>query len=80
MSFLDSDIVETRAWFDSPRFGDTTRLYSASQVVAQRGTIQQDYSGARVAAERFYDRLRELFAEGKSITSFGPYSPGQAVA
>ncbi len=34
---------------------------------------------ARNAAEQFYARLRELFAEGKSITSFGPYSPGQVV-
>ena len=33
----------------------------------------------RDAAARFYARLRELFAEGKSITSFGPYSPGQIV-
>lgn len=34
---------------------------------------------AREAAEAFYARLRELFAERKSITTFGPYSPGQAV-
>ncbi len=33
---------------------------------------------AREAAEAFYDRLRELFAQHKSITTFGPYSPGQA--
>ena len=32
-----------------------------------------------MAAEAFCDRLRQLFAEGKSITTFGPYSPGQAV-
>ena len=30
--------------------------------------------------EQFYDRLRQLFAERKQITTFGPYSPGQAVA
>ncbi|EUA35751.1 isocitrate lyase family protein [Mycobacterium xenopi 3993] len=34
---------------------------------------------AREAAVAFYARLRELFAQGKSITTFGPYSPGQAV-
>ncbi len=28
----------------------------------------------------FTSRLRELFSEGKSITTFGPYSPSQAVA
>src|SRR5262249_55862638 len=45
-----------------------------------RGTIAHDYTVAREAATAFYDRLRELFAEKKSITTFGPYSPGQAVA
>jgi isocitrate lyase len=32
-----------------------------------------------MAAEQFYDRLRQLFAERRQITTFGPYSPGQAV-
>ena len=49
-------------------------------MVEQRGTIGHDYTIAREAAAAFYDRLRELFAERKSITTFGPYSPGQAVA
>ena len=35
---------------------------------------------AREAAERFHERLRALFSEGKSYTTFGPYTPGQAVA
>jgi isocitrate lyase len=56
------------------------RPYTARQVVEQRGTIRHDYTIAREAAAAFYDRLCELFAEGKSITTFGPYSPGQAVA
>jgi isocitrate lyase len=34
---------------------------------------------ARDAAAAFHTRLRELFAARKSITTFGPYSPGQAV-
>ncbi len=34
---------------------------------------------ARQAAEEFYTRLRELFGQRKQITTFGPYSPGQAV-
>lgn len=33
-----------------------------------------------MAAEQFHGRLRQLFAERKQITTFGPYSPGQAVA
>ena len=68
-----------QAYFDSDRFTGITRLYSARQVVEQRGTIGSDYPVAREAATAFYPRLRELFAEGRSITTFGPYSPGQAV-
>ncbi len=41
--------------------------------------MPQDYTVAREAAEGFYARLRQLFDEKKSITSFGPYSPGQVV-
>jgi len=66
-------------WFDSPRFAGIIRLYTARQVVEQGGTIRHDYTIAREAAAAFYDRLRQLFAERKSITTFGPYSPGQAV-
>ena len=80
MAFLDSDVEATESWFASDRFREITRLYSARQVVEQRGTIHQDYTIARQAAVSFYARLRELRAEGKSITTFGPYSPGQAVA
>src|SRR6201993_670727 len=76
---FDRDVAATHRYFDSPRFEGITRLYSARQVVEQRGTIPSDYIVAREAAQAFYPRLRELFAQRKSITTFGPYSPGQAV-
>ena len=76
---FEQDVAATQRYFDSPRFDGITRLYTARQVVEQRGTIPADYIVAREAAAAFYDRLRELFAERKSITTFGPYSPGQAV-
>jgi isocitrate/methylisocitrate lyase len=77
---FDSEIGETARWMDSPRFEGITRLYSARQVVEQRGTIPADYTVARTAAEQFYRRLRQLYGEREQITTFGPYSPGQAVA
>ncbi len=80
MEFLESEVSETEAWFESDRFAEITRLYSARQVVEQRGSIEHDYTVGRVAADRFYQRLRELHAKGESITTYGPYSPGQAVA
>src|SRR6202166_2687727 len=77
---FERDVAETQRYFDSPRFEGLIRLFSARQVAEQRGTIPADYTTAREAAEAFYPRLRELFRAGKSITTFGPYSPGQAVA
>src|ERR1700730_15930433 len=76
---FERDVAATQRYFDSPRFEGLIRLYTARQVVEQRGTIPADYIVAREAADAFYPRLRELFAQRKSITTFGPYSPGQAV-
>ena len=73
------EVAATQSWFDSPRFAGITRLYTARQVVEQRGTIPHDYTVAREAAAAFHDLLRERFAERRGITTFGPYSPGQAV-
>ncbi|MCL4822263.1 MAG: isocitrate lyase ICL2 [Vicinamibacteria bacterium] len=80
MTPLETEIAETTQWMNGPRFAGIVRLYSARQVVEQRGTIQADYTVARIAAAAFHDRLRELFAQRKAVTTFGPYSPGQAVA
>ena len=76
---FDQQVEAARQWFTSPRFDGIVRLYSPRQVAEQQGTISGDYSVARRAAEEFYPRLRELFAQRKQITTFGPYSPGQAV-
>ena len=73
------EIQELQDWMDSDRFKETVRVYNARLVAEQQGTVPQEYTVARDAAAQFYARLRELFAEGKSITSFGPYSPGQVV-
>jgi len=79
MNTFEERVREVSEYFASPRFNRITRLYTPRQVVEQRGTIPTDYSIARKTAEAFYARLRELFSQGKSITTFGPYSPGQAV-
>jgi isocitrate lyase len=80
MSPFEQEVLETEQWFASPRFAGILRLYAARQVVEQRGAIAQDHTVAREAAAAFHARLRELFAQRTSITTFGPYSPGQAVA
>jgi isocitrate lyase len=76
---FDQEVADTQRYFDGARFEGITRLYTARQVVEQRGTIPVDYTVAREASTAFHARLRELFGQHKSITTFGPYSPGQAV-
>jgi len=79
MTMFDQQAAAAREWFASPRFDGIVRLYSPRQVAEQQGTLSGDYAVARRAAEEFYARLRELFEERRQITTFGPYSPGQAV-
>jgi len=76
---FDQQVTAARQWFALPRFAGIVRLYSPRDVAEQQGTIPGDYSVARQTAEEFYARLRELFDQRKQITTFGPYSPGQAV-
>jgi isocitrate lyase len=79
MSTFDHQVAAGREWFANPRFAGIVRLYSPRQVAEQQGTIASDCSVAQRAAGEFYARLRELFAQRKQITTFGPFSPGQAV-
>src|SRR5271157_1897557 len=79
MNTFNQQVAAAEQWFASPRFAGIVRLYSPREVAEQQGTISGDYTVARRAAEEFYMRLRELFEQRKQITTFGPYSPGQAV-
>lgn len=76
---FEREVQETKDYFSQPRFKGIRRLYSARQVVQQRGTLETDYTVARRYSGEFYNRLRELYSKGEQITSFGPYSPGQIV-
>jgi isocitrate lyase len=79
MDMFNQQISAANQWFANPRFDGIIRLYSPHQVAEQQGTIRGDYTVARKAAEEFYARLRDMFEQRKQITTFGPYSPGQAV-
>jgi isocitrate lyase len=76
---FETQVDAAARWMTQPRFDGIVRLHSAREVAAQQGTILPDHTVARTAAEAFYTRLRELFTQGLQMTTFGPYSPGQAV-
>ncbi len=77
---VERQTASAAEFFADERFKGIKRLHTAREVAEQRGTIPQDYTVARETAKAFYGRLRELFEQKRSITTFGPYSPGQAVA
>ncbi|GAA3601171.1 isocitrate lyase ICL2 [Marihabitans asiaticum] len=76
---FDENVKKAQEYMSGERFESVKRLYSARSVAEQQGTIPADYAIARGNAEAFYARLRELFSQKKSITTYGPYSPSQAV-
>ena len=80
MGLLQDEIEEIKKYQRSERFAGITRVFTAAQVAEQRGAITTDYTVAREAATQFHAHLRKLFAEKRSITTYGPYSPGMAVA
>ncbi len=77
---LERQTEAAAAFMNGDRFRGIRRLHTAREVALQQGTIPQDHTVARGAAEAFHARLRELFEQRRAITTFGPYSPGQAVA
>ena len=79
MTSFEQRLADARTWFNEPRFSEIVRLYSPRQVAEQQGAIDSDHSMVAKTAAAFYERLRQLFGEKKLVTTFGPYSPSQAV-
>jgi len=77
---FEKEVELVREWFKSPRFAGSSGSTRPARWSSSAAPIRPDYAVARGAAEGFFERLRKLREQGKSITTFGPYSPGQAVA
>jgi len=73
------ELRDTEVWFQSQRFGQITRLHTAYEVVALRGSAREDYTIARHAADKMYDYLQRLFKTKQQEITYGPFSPTGAV-
>ena len=62
-------------WDSNPRWKSTERTYSAEDVIRLRGSVHEEYTLARLGAER----LRELLASHDALTALGALTGGQAV-
>jgi isocitrate lyase len=73
------ELRETEAWFQSERFRDLTRLHTAYETVALRGSLAEDCTVARESAVKLYEYLQRLFKQKKQEITYGPFSPTGAV-
>jgi len=62
-------------WAENPRWEDVRRSYTAEDVVRLRGSVQIEYSIARMGAERLW----KLMKETDYVNALGALSGGQAV-
>jgi isocitrate lyase len=64
-----------REWETDPRWKDTSRTYSAEDVIRLRGTVREEHTLARRGAERLY----RLLGEEDAVTALGAVTGNQAV-
>ncbi|HEY7317224.1 MAG TPA: isocitrate lyase [Candidatus Binatia bacterium] len=69
------ELRKTEAWFQNRRFEDITRLHTAFEVVALRGSNRENHTLARESAAKMYDYLQRLFREKRQEITYGPFSP-----
>lgn len=77
MTSFQQRVDRAREWLARPRFEGIVRLYSSRDVAEQQGAILHDYPVARVAAEGFYELLKERFAEGRPSRPTAPTRRGR---
>ncbi|HEX6472387.1 MAG TPA: isocitrate lyase [Streptosporangiaceae bacterium] len=64
-----------RQWDTDPRWADVERTYSAEDVVRLRGSLQEEYTLARLGAERLW----RLLHEEDYVNALGALTGNQAV-
>ena len=62
-------------WANNPRWQDTQRDYSAAEVVRLRGSVTPEYSLARAASAKLWQRLHDM----DYVHALGAMTGGQAI-
>ena len=71
-----NQVGEVKAWWGSPRYDGIKRPYSAEDVVAKRGTLQQMYPSS-LMARKLFNLLNEREAKGEPVHTMGAIDPVQ---
>ncbi len=70
----------TEEWNTDSRWKNTKRTYSAEEVIRLRGSVTEEYTLARLGAERLRALLAEAeFSQSGAVTALGAITGNQAV-
>lgn len=73
---FEAEVAEVQAWWNSERFRQTRRPYSARDVVSLRGSLRQTY-GSNEMAKKLWRTLKTHQANGTASRTFGALDPVQ---
>ncbi|KAK4255363.1 hypothetical protein QN277_008371 [Acacia crassicarpa] len=73
---FEAEVAEVQAWWNSERFRQTRRPYSARDVVALRGNLRQTYASDEMA-KKLWGTLKTHQANGTASRTFGALDPVQ---
>jgi len=73
---LDSEVAALELWWKDSRWDVTKRPYTAKDVIALRGSIQQSFPGD-VMSRKLYATLKESKAVGGHSRTYGALDPVQ---
>ncbi|XP_071723213.1 isocitrate lyase [Rutidosis leptorrhynchoides] len=73
---FEAEVAEVQAWWNTERFRQTKRPYTARDVVALRGNLKQSY-GSNEMAKKLWVTLKNHQANGTTSRTFGALDPVQ---
>jgi isocitrate lyase len=73
-ALYDAQVQAVKDWWNTPRYEGIKRPYTAEDVVARRGALQQTYPSS-LMARKLFNLFEERAREGKPVhTSAWPFS------
>ncbi|KAF2098012.1 isocitrate lyase 2 [Rhizodiscina lignyota] len=75
-ALFDAEVQQVKEWWQTPRYAGIKRPYTAEDVVARRGTLQQTYPSS-LMARKLFNLFEERAKEGKPVHTMGAIDPVQ---
>jgi isocitrate lyase len=75
-ALFDAQVQAVKDWWESPRYAGIKRPYTAEDVVARRGTLQQTYPSS-LMARKLFNLFEDRVKEGKPVHTMGAIDPVQ---